>query len=505
MSAHDNGPWTVRLASGIALQLPPSLHSLSTYVALEQERWFEPEITMVRHLMQPGEDALDIGANHGVYALEMARCGLESHVWAFEPTQAPRRRLVASTRANGLADRVTVVAAGLAECDCEAEFSVSEQSEFNQRGRGAGAVERVQLFALDGFLERHAPGRRFGLVKLDAEGEEPRVIAGGRRFFVEQQPVVVFELMHGPLVNVDLLQQWRALGYGLFRWSESLSLLLPFDEREGEFAFALNLVAVTPRRQADLAARGLLLTAEAMASQPAPVVGHEALSTWCSTPALAGLALPDAAHVKGNRWLQAVAAVAAAHCQAGLNPAERVALLLRANDTVDVRNATPEEMVLRVHVLNALGRPAAALELGKEVLEQWPLGALGPGSGLPMVPPERTDLRLAPRRAPRDWLRQRLAEYVARRSTWSSCFQRGGAPAWAALVTDPDHSPEIERRYLLTHVVAGLEPSLADLQWLPDAAHTANPAMWSALIATARTRARTPAPDEPVLAQEQAA
>jgi hypothetical protein len=29
--------------------------------------------------------------------------------------------------------------------------------------------------------------------------------------------------------------------------------------------------------------------------------------------------------------------------------------------------------------------------------------------------------------------------------------------------------------------------------------------MWSALIATARTRARTPAPDEPVLAQEQAA
>lgn len=505
MSARATRPWTVQLASGVALQLPPSLSSLSTYVALEQERWFEPEIMMVRHLMQPGEDALDIGANHGFYALEMARCGPGSHVWAFEPTQAPRTRLMGSVRDNGLAERITVVPAGLAECNCEAEFSVSEHSEFNQRGSGAGAVERVQLFALDGFLERHAPGRRFGLVKLDAEGEEPRVIAGGRRFFVEQQPVVVFELMHGSRVNRDLLQQWRALGYGLFRWSESLAMLLPFDERDGEFAFALNLVAVTPRRQAELAARGLLLTVEAMASQPMPAVGHEALSVWCSTPALAGLGQPDAAAAQANPWLQVVAAVAAAHGQAGLSPAERVALLLHANDTVDPRSATPEEMVLRVHVLNALGRPAAALELGVAVLQQWEQGAAGPGPGLPMVPPERADLRLAPRRAPRDWLRQRLAEFVGRRSAWSSYFQRGSAANWAALIRDPDHSPEIERRYLLAHLVADLNPSLTDLGWLPDAAHTANPVLWSALIAAARAMAKTPAPDETALEAEHAA
>ena len=494
MSASPKSPWTVQLASGLRLQLPPSLSSLSTYVALEQERWFEPEISLVRHLMQPGEDALDIGANHGFYALEMARCGPDSRVWAFEPTQAPRHLLKGSVRENGFEARITVVPAGLAERDCEAEFSVSEHSEFNQRGGRTGAVERVQLFALDGFLERHAPGRRIGFVKLDAEGEEPQIIAGGRRFFAEQQPVVVFELKHGADVNLALLAQWRALGYGLFRWSESLSLLLPFDEREGELDYALNLVAVTPLRQAELAARGLLLTVEAMVSRPAPAVRPEALSTWCATPALAGLGVPGAPAVQASRWLQAVAAVAAAHSQAGLSPAERVALLLAAHDTVDPQTATPEEWVLRVHVLHALGRPAAALRLGRTVLQQWPPGAPRVGPGLPLVPPERTDLRFVPQRSPRDWLRQRLAEYVFRRSAWSSYFQSGSAAAWAALIPDPDHSPEIERRHLLRHLVTDDVPSTSALRWLPDAACTANPAIWRALIEASSTLAGANAP-----------
>jgi protein O-GlcNAc transferase len=491
MNACDTRPWTVQLASGLRLQLPPSLSSLSTYVALEQERWFESEIALVRHLMRPGEDALDIGANHGFYALEMARCGPDSHVWAFEPTLAPRHLLTGSVRENGFEERITVVPAGLAERDCEADFDVSEHSEFNQRGGGTGAVERVQLFALDGFLERHAPGRRIGFVKLDAEGEEPRIIAGGWRFFAEQQPVVVFELKHGANVNLALLQQWRALGYGLFWWSEPLSLLLPFDEREAELDFALNLVAVTPRRQAELAARGLLLTLEAMLSRPVPAIGSKALSTWCATPALADLGAPGAAAVQASCWLQAVAAVAAAHGQAGLSPVERVACLMAANDNVDPRTAKPEEMVLRVHVLHALGRQAAAVKLGGAVLQQWRPAAAQAEVGLPAVPPERTDLRFVPQGSPRDWLHQRLAEYVARRSAWSSYFQSTSAANWAALTTRPDHSPEIERRHLLTQLVSDGVPSISGLRWLPDAACTANPAIWRALMDTSHLASPT--------------
>jgi hypothetical protein len=165
---------------------------------------------------------------------------------------------------------------------------------------------------------------------------------------------------------------------------------------------------------------------------------------------------------------------------------ERVALMLAANDLLDERDATPEELVLRVHVLHALGRPAAALDLARAVLRHWQPVAMAAGSGLPLVPPERTDLRLVPQGTQRDWLRQRLAEYVARRSAWSSCLQQGSVGAWAMLMSDPDRSPESEQRYLLKHLLADSVPSISALRWLPNPAHTANPAIWRALIDTSR-------------------
>ena len=69
--------WAVSTAQGIRLRLPPSMRSLTTYVLLEQERWFEPEMSLLPHLITPEMNALDIGANHGLYTMEMARCALK--------------------------------------------------------------------------------------------------------------------------------------------------------------------------------------------------------------------------------------------------------------------------------------------------------------------------------------------------------------------------------------------------------------------------------------------
>ncbi len=493
--AQDNA-WTLRLRSGLQMLLPPSLKSLSTHVLLEQERWFEPEITLLPMLLRPDSLALDIGANHGVYALEMARCAPQGHVWAFEPTAEPRGRLQASVAANAMQDRITVVPAGLAECDTEALFTVSEQSELNSRG-GAAAPgarsEAVQLLALDAFLERHAAGRAIDFVKLDAEGEEPRVLQGGARFFAEQQPVVLFELKHGRQLNWPLLQQWTQMGYGLYRWSETLALLLPFDAQHDEMAFALNLVAVPPARAAELAARGLLVTPEAMRSAPDLRPGHAALQAWCALPAMAGVPLPDAAAFEADPGLQALAAVAAAHQRPDISGAERLHLLLAAHALASPDSPHPEDHALRVHVLQALGRQAAAVALARQLLAQWPAGRFDAAPARPAVPPELHDLVQAPRAALRPWLRQRLAEFAERRSAFSGIFQPPAPERWAALLADPDHSAEVERRYLLAHFLQDRVPPLAGLSLLPDAAHTANPSLWQGLIAAARAMAPPPA------------
>jgi hypothetical protein len=90
--------WTVHLASGLALQVPASLRSLTTYVLLEQETWFEPEMSLLPLLLEPGMHALDIGANHGIYALEIARCtgtrsclGLRTDLGALAPAAGQRQ------------------------------------------------------------------------------------------------------------------------------------------------------------------------------------------------------------------------------------------------------------------------------------------------------------------------------------------------------------------------------------------------------------------------------
>jgi FkbM family methyltransferase len=183
------------------------MRSLTTYVMLEQEQWFEPEMSLLPLLLTPGMNCLDIGANHGIYTLEMARCTGTGQVIAFEPTQVPRSRLLQSVAEADLGRRITVVDAGLADTDGTASFAVQDNSELNSR-EGAGAQrETVRLLALDSYLASIGRGQAtisVGFVKLDAEGDEVRVLAGARQFFAAQSPVVLFEYKHGCAVNTAI-------------------------------------------------------------------------------------------------------------------------------------------------------------------------------------------------------------------------------------------------------------------------------------------------------------
>jgi hypothetical protein len=63
----------LRLTDGTVLALPASLSAMTTYIILEQEAWFEKEPAFLMRWLKPGMSAIDIGANHGVYCVPMAR------------------------------------------------------------------------------------------------------------------------------------------------------------------------------------------------------------------------------------------------------------------------------------------------------------------------------------------------------------------------------------------------------------------------------------------------
>ena len=471
------------------------MRSLTTYVLLEQERWFEPEMTLLPLLLQPGDHALDIGANHGLYTLEIARCTGHGQVLAFEPTSVPRARLLRSVAEAGLSNRVTVVDAALADSDGQASFAVHDNSEMNSRGGTGNRRERVRLTTLDGHLQGHAPGLQVAFVKLDAEGDELRVLAGASRFFAEQSPVVLFEYKHGKLVNHALLQAWAALDYGLFRWSAELALLLPFDPATAEQAFALNLVAVRPGTQHALAARGLLVQPQdwaALRSGPLladPAEAEAALQAWCNSPAqratgaatdtLLPAAEPDA-------YTDALALAALAHAGPQVPPAVRAAAMVGARDGVAAlvqqgASHGVETWVLLVHCLHALGEQHAAVQLGQRVLAQWP--ATGGHVAQPVVPPQVADLQRPRTTAAGPWLKQVLGEFVATHNAYSSYFESPAPERWAALLAHPDHAVSVERRYLLAHVLCDRVASVEPLRRLA-AGEGCNAFLWKGLITT---------------------
>ena len=64
---------TAPLVGNLRVVVPNTLEQITPYVLTEQHDWFEDEIGFVRAALARGERAIDIGANHGVYALALAR------------------------------------------------------------------------------------------------------------------------------------------------------------------------------------------------------------------------------------------------------------------------------------------------------------------------------------------------------------------------------------------------------------------------------------------------
>src|ERR1700704_3975027 len=124
----------LELSDGVTLAVPASLESITTYILLEQETWFEKELIFLRHWLQPGMTAIDIGANLGAYSLPMARLvGPTGHVFAYEPGSETRALLERSRELNA-AFSLQISAFALSDAPREGRLVFGHSSELNALG-----------------------------------------------------------------------------------------------------------------------------------------------------------------------------------------------------------------------------------------------------------------------------------------------------------------------------------------------------------------------------------
>jgi len=190
----------------------------------------EPELWLIRHLVEPGTTALDVGASIGIYAAEMSRYA--ANVIAFEANPE-----VAAFASKVAAHNVEVIDKALSSRAGLTTLTVP----LNAKGRAvtelasiaAKAAEEndvtidVETRRLDDF-----PIANCSFIKIDVEGHEEAVLDGASALIAAQRPVLMIELVEAfnPGVVQRLAARYAVLNYrALFLSHGKLRPIAEFD------------------------------------------------------------------------------------------------------------------------------------------------------------------------------------------------------------------------------------------------------------------------------------
>ncbi len=249
----------VRLKDGLQVVVPDSVGLITPYVLEEQQDWFEDETDFLRAFLEPGMRVVDIGANFGVYTLiAAAGVGERGHVWSFEPTSFTAEWLARSLEQNTFGN-VTLLRDAVSDHTGVARLRLEDNCEMNSLDESVDdrPTEDVQVVSLDHAMATHTMAD-IDFLKLDAEGQECRILDGASDFWQNESPLVMFEFKHKQTVNIGLVGRFVALGYGIYRYHPGPGILVPFDSQAKLDPFWGNLFACRPDRVSQLAKRGLV-------------------------------------------------------------------------------------------------------------------------------------------------------------------------------------------------------------------------------------------------------
>ncbi len=454
----QNPCWEVSVkgaGDNIKVCVTPDINQMTSYVLLEQEDWFETEMDFVRSYITSDMNALDIGANHGIYALNIANILNEGHVWAFEPTQAPLRLLVQSIVRNGFDNKITLIPAGLSNHTGKAEIYTSFNSELNSlHGNATGTSELIDLITLDDYFETMGKTTVISFVKLDAEGEEVRIIEGGSRFFTEQSPLVMFEFKHGQEINHGLMESFEQMGYRIYRHLPGLNILVEHEKDYSE-SFLLNLFACKPDCAQRLIKRGLLVKDTALSYD-------ESLALVKTLDWKEEIGRHSYARFFYTRWINYEANIPPEYLSAlalclkvhdgSLPVSKRLALLYAAQIFTETLFSQPEIQphlafwLLKIHIQNLLGNRMSATSLAKELTQYLYREDL---LDWPFLPPSPEDFHRVISSDKLGWLRACLLELAETGSYFSSFFRESLGIGFTGLLENPNHSQRVERMGLL--------------------------------------------------------
>ena len=454
---------TLELTGGARVVVPDSTNLLTPYVLYEQQDWFEYELQFLRRLLEPGQQAIDVGANYGVYCLSIAMAvGPQGRVWAFEPASSTAAFLEQGIAANKFGQVVLERCALSRECGT-ARLTLNENSELNTLDaavRAESASEMVRVVTLDDCLHRYG-WSQIDLLKIDAEGQESNIIDGGRRFLTELSPLILYEVKSREELNLELVGKLAAFGFDSYRLVPGLDLLVPFDAAAKPDGYLLNLFCCKKDRATAISERGMLLDSASIATARAENRFQDFLRdrqyeySWEKKLAT----LPYAAEC-AHLWQSKPADSAVAHALAcfamsedtELGPMERYNALETSLQTLQPL-CHPTSRYLRLasaaRVASDYGARSVAVSALAQLYDEL---SRNPSASLsePFLAPGKRFDTIAPRESIQRWLLAAVLEEFERLSTFSSFYTGEMALKRLEIIASLGYeSAEMRRRLLL--------------------------------------------------------
>lgn len=205
------------------LRLAIDLLDLRMSEAIDEVRKDLREIRILQSVLGSGDTFLDVGANHGTYAVQLAQTvGPAGRVIAFEPQPRLASLIRRSFADNGFR-HAEVLEIGCGDARATTTFYVPSGhsgAATLYRDFAAGAAVQpitVRIERLDDVLAGETlPGRV--AMKLDVEGAEVAALRGAIQFLRQRRPLVVFEINPTSLCAAgrtlaDLVAVFRDAGY----------------------------------------------------------------------------------------------------------------------------------------------------------------------------------------------------------------------------------------------------------------------------------------------------
>lgn len=202
-----------------------------------------------RHLLQPDDLVLDVGANIGTHTVYLAAiCRAQVH--AFEPHPESAETLRENLRINGLEQRVKVHEIGLGARSARADLHLEDEQNLGHCSLRTSRSGKIEVRAFD---ELDVP-RSVTLVKIDVEGMEAEVLAGMQNLLREARPALYVEIQSAAEVGrIQALLQ--PFGYVIVECFNSTPTycFLPADTEERRFRVLMSRwdASLRARRRVD--------------------------------------------------------------------------------------------------------------------------------------------------------------------------------------------------------------------------------------------------------------